>query len=74
MMAKFGDQCRGISRGLDSRYQLGGAVTTGLLEHGQRLAGIEVEVRRVVSDNAALVNERREDGKILLLERRDDAD
>src|SRR5688572_18005078 len=57
-------------KGLDSRYQLGGAVTTpGLLEHGQRFAGIEVEVRRVVSDNAALVNERREDGKILLLER-----
>src|SRR5215216_4831851 len=56
--------------GLDGRHQFGGAVSSsGLLEHCERLAGVEVKVRGVVPDNAALIDERREDGKILLLER-----
>ena len=57
-------------QGLDGGHELGGAIApSSLLEHCQRLAGIEIEIRGVVPDNATLVNERREDGKILLFER-----
>src|SRR5829696_144514 len=57
-------------KGLDRRDQFRGAVApSSLLEHCQRLTGIEIEICGVVPDNATLVNERREDGKILFLER-----
>src|SRR5215213_2560012 len=56
-------------KGLDGRHQLGGAIPpSSFFEHCQRLAGIEVEIRGVVPDNATLVNERRENGKVLLFE------
>src|SRR5215217_3169653 len=56
-------------KGLDRSDQFRGAVApSSLLEHCQRLTGVEIEICGVVPDNATLVNERREDGKILLLE------
>jgi hypothetical protein len=55
---------------LDSGHEFGGTVAaSSFLEQGQRLTGVKVEIRGVVPDNPALVDERWENRKVFLFER-----